>query len=168
MTPEEISRLRSKQWLLRAKAARQTVSKVIAEAIGKPPSAIAFADREETDRISAIFSRNLDANEEIEFPNREKAIEFVMRELSGITGTAFLLEDDFDNCGAIILDFSEALASIDTLLQCQHECFRLVSSDGNAGVCVFQQEGSAPHYPRYVTLWRPDKSTQAGAATTPA
>lgn len=154
MTPEEVSRLRLKQWFVRAKAIRPVVSGVIAKAIGKPLSAIAFADGEETNRISIVFATHLRDNKEVGFPDRKTAIEFVKKELTGITCPAFLLEDDFENCGAVMLDFSEAVANIDPLLRCQHECFRLVSSDGNAGVCMSVEEGSAPQYARYVTLWR--------------
>jgi hypothetical protein len=91
MTPEQMFQLRSKEWLLRAKAIRPAVSRAIAEAIGKPPSAIVFADREETDCISAILSKHVLANKDIEFPNRHMAVEFVTKELRGTTRPAFLL-----------------------------------------------------------------------------
>lgn len=162
MTPEELSQLRSKQWLLRAKVIRSNVSKPIADALGKPPAAIAFTNEDDTCRISGVFAAQVQANKDIEFPNRQMAIEFVERELKGISGPAFLLEDEFDDCGAVMLEFSEAVANVDALLQHQHECFRLVSADGNAGACVITQEGSAPQYSRYVTLWSPNKEHNPG------
>ena len=153
MTPEEMSQLRCRQWQLRAKPLRFAVSKVIARALGESPSVIVFADLEETNRISNLFSTHLDTVDTIEFPNREAAINFVTRELHGVTGPAYLLTDEYHECGAVILDFAKAIANIDEILQSQYECFRLMSANGNAGVCIVTQEGSAPHYPRYVDLW---------------
>lgn len=154
MSPEQVSRLRYKQWLLKANATRPPVSKAIAGAIGKPTSAITFTDMDETGRISGVFGTQLHEIKDTEFPNRKTALQFVVSELSGITGPAFLLVPEFDYCGAVTLDFSEAIANIDPLLQSQHEFFRLISFDGNAGVCMHTQEGPAPQHPRYVTLWR--------------
>jgi hypothetical protein len=154
MTPEELSQLRRRQWHLRAKPIRVAVSKVIADAIGESPSSIVFTDLDETEQIADLFSTQLRNSDEIELPNREAAIDFVTRSLSGITRPSYLLVEEYHKCGMVVLDFAKAIENLNSLLKCQYECFRLISASGEAGVCITVEEGSASRYPRYINLWR--------------
>jgi hypothetical protein len=154
MTPEQRYQLRLRLWRVNAKPIRPSVSKVIAEAVGGSPTDFAFTDFEETNRIADLFSSKVEANTEIELPDRQAAIDYVIRELHEVTGLAYLLVEDYHQCGAIILDFAMIIDNLDKLLKNQNECFRIISADGKTGCCLFAQEGTAPLYPRYVTLWR--------------
>ena len=126
MTPENISLLRSKQWIHRAKGNRPIVGQIIAEAIGKSQSEIIFTDENVTKLIAEYFMSHNQVNKDIEFSNRDSAVDYVMKVLGGITGQAYYLSLDYENTGAISLDFSEAIGNIDALLQCQHEYFCLI------------------------------------------
>lgn len=153
MDLEKKKKLLEKKWLYWASYYRPKIAMVISQAMNKDPNDIIFLDNELTKEIADQFCNKLRATKELTFPNRSEAINLVIKRLGGINCRAALLQDKYEQTGAIELNLTEAITHINTILTCQMECFRVVSWDNSKGACIIVEEGSAPYYPRYVTLW---------------
>lgn len=160
MTPEEKRKLQQGRWLLRARTLRPTIASAIAKAIQVEETKITFADLDTTNQVSGLFAQRARGACVKELPNRSAAIEFAKAQLTGTGGPAFLLPDGYDDCGVVPIDFAVAIGHLDALLASQNEIFRLVQETGEAGVCIFKQEGRTEFYPRFVELWRTTAADQ--------
>ncbi|MCI0463443.1 MAG: hypothetical protein L0Z62_41425 [Gemmataceae bacterium] len=165
MTPEELARLAEKRWLVRARTVRGSVARGVADAITVKESDVGFADRDTTRLVSDLFAERAKGAAVKEVPTRSAATRLAEAELSGIAGPAFLLPDRYDDCGVIPIDFEVAIEHVDALLASQQEIFRLVLATGDAGLCLFTQEGSRESYPRFVQLWKTTESDEGEGNT---
>lgn len=155
MTSEDHTKLAEKRWLARARTARRLVAQAIADAMEVGESAIAFADRDTTRQVRELFVHRARSASVREVPSRSAAIQLVKGELSDSVGPALFLPEGYDDCGVISVDFAVAIGHLDALLASQNEIFRLVGANGDAGVCIFTQEGPAENWHRFVQLWKP-------------
>jgi hypothetical protein len=154
VTDEDILKLTEKRWLARAKTVRRSVVHAIAGAMEVGEADVAFATLDTTRQIRELFVQRARSAGVREVPNRSAAIQLAESELMGSAGPAFLLPDGYDDCGVVSVDFAIAIHHLDALLASQNEIFRLISVNGDTGVCIFTQEGSAEDYSRFVQFWK--------------
>ena len=93
----------------------------------------------------------------VEVADRQAALRLVQGELSGKSGTAFIMNFGMNvnkDCGAVRTDLADAIRCLDALLEAGNEYIALMLENGEAGVIISTQEGAEPYWPRYVKLWK--------------
>src|SRR5260370_8365678 len=123
MNSDEKRRLDAKGWQLNARTIRSRTSGSLAAALSTPPLQLHFANMSETRNAAALFSISVGTFDDIEFPNRRLAVEFVRRQFADVVGPSFLLQHDYENCGALKLYFEQAVSTVDPILRTQNDCF---------------------------------------------
>lgn len=153
MQEAQYQRLRNLHWKNSARLRRPAVAAKIAATLGWNPATITFCDYDETQSVLSTYQKITSGLAEQEVQSRDIAIERIIREFKGQERNVALLEDGFDSCGVIAIPLSQILANLDGILSGQNEILRFVSWDGTLGVCLYSQEGTAPHFPRFIQVW---------------
>ena len=143
----------TKRTALVAKQKRLSIVPRVAEVFQVSNSEVRFADEAKTVAYDVDFANRLKTTEVQVVSSRVNAICLARERCDGWKGPGVWLIDDFHLVGAIEVELETAFDSLDGMLKEQGEFVRLMSVDGQQGLCISTEEGKGGSYERHVVIW---------------
>ena len=147
-------KLRRLLWTNNSRTARKQYIERMAQVEGLRilSSNMRFLDYEQSNEHRDSFGQHCSSSITEGFPSREPALEVVDHALSTFVGNLIVLPRSLSMVGVFAVDSYIFYSCYQAFLKFEGETLRLITESQDSIICLFTQEGAAPHFERLLNI----------------